>query len=92
MTVITGLAASHPVDIVAFGEAGPNTATAPFRSAELAESNMQTMVATVTGQRPPFRAAHMASLKLSTGRSVLSIDFTAPSIFGLLGSNPASGG
>jgi len=92
MTVITGLAASHPVDIVAFGEAGPNTATAPFRSAELAESNMQTMVATVTGLQPPFRAAHMASLKLSTGRSVLSIDFTAPSIFGLLGSNPASGG
>jgi len=92
MTVITGLAASHPVDVVAFGDSGPSTATAPFRSAELAETNMQTMVATVAGQRPPFRAAHMASLKLSTGRSALSIDFTAPSLFGLLGSNPASGG
>jgi hypothetical protein len=92
MTVIIGLATSHPVDIVAFGDAGPSTATAPFRSAELAETNMQTMVATVAGQRPPFRAAHMESLKLSTGRSVLSIDFTAPSIFGLLGSDPPSAG
>jgi hypothetical protein len=91
MTVIIGLATSHPVDIVAFGDAGPSTATAPFRSAELAETNMQTMVATVARQQPPFRAAHMTSLKLGKGRSVLSIDFAAPSIFGLLGSNPASG-
>ena len=44
MTVITGLAASHPVDIVAFGESGPDTAMAPFRSAELAETNMQEMM------------------------------------------------
>ncbi|MGD0928685.1 MAG: hypothetical protein ABR926_26225, partial [Streptosporangiaceae bacterium] len=87
MTVITGLAASHPIDIVAFGESGPDTATAPFRSAELAETNMQKMVTTIVGQRPPFRAAHMASLRLPNGRSVLRIDFTAPSLFGLLGSS-----
>ena len=43
MTVITGLAASHPVDIVAFGESGPDTAMAPFRSVELAETNMREM-------------------------------------------------
>ena len=59
MTVITGLAASHPVRIVSFGESGPDTATAPFRSAELAETNMQKMLATVSGQQPPFRVAHM---------------------------------
>jgi len=87
MTVITGLAASHPIDIVAFGESGPDTATAPFRSAELAETNMQKMVTTIVGQRPPFRAAHMASLRLPNGRSVLRIDFAAPSLFGLLGSS-----
>ncbi len=87
MTVITGLAASHPIDIVAFGESGPDTAMAPFRSAELAETNMQKMVTTVVGQRPPFRAAHMVSLRLPNGRSVLRIDFAAPSPFGLLGSS-----
>ncbi len=87
MTVITGLAASHPIDILAFGESGPDTAMAPFRSAELAETNMQKMVTTIVGQRPPFRAAHMVSLRLPNGRSVLRIDFAAPSPFGLLGSS-----
>ena len=85
MTVITDLAASHPVRIVSFGESGPDTATAPFRSAELAESNMRNMLATISGQRSPFRATHMASVRLGTGRPVLRIDFAAPSPFGLLG-------
>ena len=59
MTVITGLAASHPVKIVSFGESGPDTATAPFRSAELAETNMQKMLATVSGAAAAFpRRAH----------------------------------
>ena len=85
MTVITGLAASDPINIVAFGESGPDPATAPFRSAELAETNMSKMVATVVGEPSPFRVAHMASLRLG-GRPVLRIDFAAPSPFGLLGS------
>ena len=90
MTVITGLAASHPVHIVSFGESGPDMATAPFRSAELAETNMKKMVATVSGQQPPFRVAHMASVRLGTGQRVLRIDFAAPSPFGLLGSGNGS--
>ena len=85
MTVITGLAVGHPVDIVAFGESGPDTAMAPFRSAELAENNMQAMRRAVSSQPPPFRVAHMASVRLSSGRLVLRIEFTAPSPFGLLG-------
>jgi hypothetical protein len=85
MTVLTGLAVSHPVHIVAFGDSGPDTAMAPFRSAELAETNMREMMATVSAQHSPFRAAHMASVRLSSGRRVLRIDFTAPSPFGLLG-------
>ena len=85
MTLITGLAGYHPVDIVAFGESGPDTAIAPFRSAELAETNMREMVRTISGQRPPFRVAHMASVRLRSGCLVLRIDFTAPSPFGLLG-------
>jgi hypothetical protein len=85
MTVIAGLAVGHSVDIVAFGESGPDTAVAPFRSAELAENNMQAMRRAVSSQPPPFRVAHMASVRLSSGRLVLRIDFTAPSPFGLLG-------
>ena len=91
MTVITGLAAAHPVDIVAFGESGPDTAMAPFRSAELAETNMREMVRTISGQPPPFRVAHMASVRLRSGRLVLRIDFTAPSPFGLLGGGATGG-
>jgi hypothetical protein len=86
MTVIAELAASHPVDIVAFGDSGPDTATAPFRSAELAETNMHNMMAAVTTMEGSFRVAHMESMRLSTGRLVLRIDFDAPSPFGLLGS------
>jgi hypothetical protein len=85
MTVITGLAVGHPVDIVAFGDSGPDTAVAPFRSAELAENNMQAMRRAVSIQPPPYRAAHMTSVRLSSGRLVLRIEFTAPSPFGLLG-------
>ena len=59
MTVITGLAVGHRVDIVAFGESGPDTATAPFRSAELAETNMREMMRTVSGQQSNLpRGAH----------------------------------
>ena len=92
MTVITGLAADHPVDIVAFGESGPDPAIAPFRLAELAETHMRQMMGTVSSQPPPFRAAYMASVRLGSGRRVLRIDFTAPSPFGLLGAGAGTGG
>ena len=42
------------------------------------------MLATVSGQQPPFRVAHMESVRLGTGRPVLRIDFAAPSPLGLL--------
>jgi hypothetical protein len=92
MTVITFLAVGHPVNIVAFGESGPDTATAPFRSAELAGANISEMERTVRSQEPPYRAAHMAPVRLSSGRLVLRIDFTAPSLFGLLGEGAGTGG
>jgi hypothetical protein len=92
MTVIADLAVGHPVDIVAFGESGPDTAVAPLRSAELAETNMREMERTVSSQPPHFRVAHMSSVRLSSGRLVLRIDFTAPSLFGLLGGGAGTGG
>jgi hypothetical protein len=92
MTVITGLAASRPLDIVSFSEAGPNPAVAPFRSAELSGANMNAMLATVLAQRSPFRATHMTSMRLRSGQSVLRIDFAAPTPFGLLGPGPSNAG
>jgi hypothetical protein len=92
MTALAGLAVGQSVDIVAFGESGPDTAIAPFRSAELAETNVREMERTLSGQRPPFRVAHMKSVRLRSGRLVLRIDFTAPSLFGLLTGGAGTGG
>jgi hypothetical protein len=86
MTVLTGLAANYPVHIVAFGDSGPVTDVAPFRSAELAGSNLKAMRAILRVQQSPFRVAHATFLRLRAGQTVLRIDFTAPSTFGLLGS------
>jgi hypothetical protein len=92
MTVITGLAVPHAVDIVAFGDSGPNTAVAPFRSAELGGSHLRAMVSRLRAQRSPFRVTHLDFLRLPTGQTVLRIDFAAPSLFGLLGSDATNAG
>ena len=92
MTVITGLAVPHAVDIVAFGDSGPSTAVAPFRSAELGGSHLRAMVSGLRAQRSPFRVTHLDFLRLPTGRTVLRIDFAAPSPFGLLGSDATNAG
>lgn len=88
MTVMTGLAARHPLDIMAFGDAGPSADVAPFRSAELAGSNLKGMLSDVRGQQSPYRVTHATFARLGTGQTVLSIDFPAPTTFGLLGQSP----
>jgi hypothetical protein len=92
MTVITGLAVPHAVHIVSFGDSGPGTAVAPFRSAELGGSHLRAMLGILRAQRSPFRVTHLDFLRLPTGRTVLRIDFAAPSPFGLLGSGITSTG
>ena len=88
MTVITGLASHYPVHVVAFGDSGPSAAVAPLRSAELAGSNVNKMLATLRRQQSrqsPFRVTNVGLLRLRTGQTVLRIAFDAPSPFGLLG-------
>ena len=95
MTVITGLAAHYPVHVVAFGDSGPSAAVAPFRSAELSGSNVNSMLATLRKQQSgqsAFRVAHVGRLRLRTGQTVLRIAFAAPSPFGLLGSGIGTSG
>ena len=88
MTAITGLAAHYSVHVVAFGDGGPGADVAPFRSAELAGTNMNTMLAALRAQQSresQFRATHVGLLRLRSGQTVLRIAFDAPSPFGLLG-------
>jgi hypothetical protein len=92
MTVLTALAARYPVHIVAFGDSGPVTDVAPFRSADLAGSNLKAMRTLLLAQQSPFRVTQASFLPLHTGQPVLRIDFAAPSMFGLLGSGAGSAG
>jgi hypothetical protein len=91
MTVLTILAARYPVHIVAFGDSGPVTDVAPFRSVDLAGSNLKAMRAILLAQQFPFRVAHSTFLARA-GQPVLHIDFAAPSTFGLLGSGAGNPG
>jgi hypothetical protein len=92
MTVLTILAARYPVHIVAFGDSGPVTDVAPFRSVDLAGSNLKAMRAILLAQQSPFRVAHSTFLAPRAGQTVLHIDFAAPSTFGLLGSGAGNPG
>lgn len=92
MTVLTVLAARYPVHIVAFGDSGPVTDVAPFRSVDLAGSNLTAMRARLLAQQSPWRVAHATFLPSRTGATVLHIDFAAPTTFGLLGSGAGNAG
>jgi hypothetical protein len=91
MVAIVDLAANHPVQVVAFGDGSPGVPSAPLRSAELAYSGSQARKALVDGLAavatgsPVYRAAHIATVRLRTGQTVLQVEYSAPSPLGLLG-------
>lgn len=101
LAVIAGLVAHRPLSIVVFGDLAPGASPGiPLRSADLAETagagrspaaQMPWMVAFLRAQRDPFLAAHIQTVRLAAGRSVLRIEFAAPSVLGLLGPRPPSG-
>ncbi len=91
MVAIVDLAANHPVQVVAFGDASPGAPGAPLRSAELAyagAAGKKALLAGLAAQavgNPEYRASHIATVRLSTGQTVLQVEFSAPSPLGLLG-------
>ena len=92
MVAIVDLAANHPVQVVAFGDASPGVPGAPLRSAELAYAGAAGKEALLAwagcagrGQPAGSRASHIATVRLSTGQTVLQVEFSAPSPLGLLG-------
>lgn len=102
MTIITGLAAAHPLSVVAFGASGPGAgAASPLRSVELAwpstragtgrPASVQAMMAVLNAQEAPFHPARTAVIRLADGRAVVRVEFTAPSPLGLLASSPHAG-
>ena len=96
LTMLAGLAAIHPLSVVAFGDSGPGaTPGVPLRSVELATTSqtvngdralsVQGMLALVNLQQPPFRPARAGRIRLRDGQTVIRIEFAAPSPLGLLG-------
>jgi hypothetical protein len=90
MVAIADLAASHPVQVVAFGDGGPGAPWAPLRSAELAYSSTAAKnalldgLATIAIGGPEYQALHTTTVRLRTGQTVLLVEFSAPSPLGLL--------
>jgi len=95
LVILTALAATSPVSVLAFGDSGPGAgAASPLRSVELARSgemagaghprSLRAMVALLDAQLAPFRPARIASVRLADGRAVVRVEFAAPSPLGLL--------
>jgi hypothetical protein len=87
--------AQHPVDIVAFGDSAPGASTGiPLRSADLTERNGAARAGGSAGVRsmlahlralgsPPYPYGRATIVRLAGGRTVLRIEFAAPSPLGL---------
>ena len=80
------MASLHPVDLVAFGDGGPDLAAAPFRSAELSLSGSaqkRVVLGFLSHQRPPYAPARVTTRQAGPDRTILDMQFAAPSPVGL---------
>ena len=96
LIVIVTMAAQRPVSVMRFSDSGPGAgASSPLRAAEIAATAgtdrstfVQPMIALLQAQSAPYLPAR-ASVTQLRGHAALSIEFSAPSPLGLLGtSNP----
>jgi hypothetical protein len=96
VTLVT-LAHSHPVDIISFGtsQAGASPGV-PLRSAEIAgapgpgstpAASVQTLRSFISAQQPPYRPSAIVAVKTASRRTVLRVEYPAPSLLGLLGTH-----
>ena len=96
VTLVT-LAHSYPVDIISFGtnQAGASPGI-PLRSAEIAgapgpgstpATSVQTLRGFVSAQQPPYRPSTIVAVQTASRRTVLRIEYPAPSLLGLLGTH-----
>jgi hypothetical protein len=96
LLAIAALATNEPIDIVRFGNIGPGgAADLPLRLAYLAESGqaahmttsayVRSIVADLGKVPVPANSARTGTVAFPGGRTVLRIEFTAPSPLGVLG-------
>lgn len=95
VTLVT-LAHSHPVNIISFGTIQPGASPGvPLRSAEIAgapgpgstpAASVQTLRSFLSAQQPPYRPSIVA-VRTASRRTVLHIEYPAPSLLGLLGTH-----
>jgi hypothetical protein len=95
VTLVT-LAHSHPVNIISFGTIQPGASPGvPLRSAEIAgapgpgstpAASVQTLRSFLSAQQPPYRPS-IVTVKTASRRTVLYIEYPAPSLLGLLGTH-----
>jgi len=96
VTLVT-LAHSYPVEIISFGtnQAGASRGV-PLRSAEIAgapgpgstpAASVQTLRSFINAQQPPYRPSAIVAVRTATRRTVLRVEYPAPSLLGLLGTH-----
>jgi hypothetical protein len=86
MITLALMAYLHPVDLVAFGDGGPDFAAAPFRSAELSltgSAQKRVVLGFLSHQRPPYAPARVTTRQAGPDRTILDMQFAAPSPVGL---------
>ena len=86
MITLALMASLHPVHLVTFGDGGPDLDSAPLRSAELSltgSAQKKAMQAFLRQQQPPYQPAHVTTKRRGGDRSLLIMEFTAPSPVGL---------
>ena len=86
MITLALMASLHPVHLVTFGDGGPDLDSAPLRSAELSltgSAQKKAMLAFLRQQQPPYQPAHVTTKPLGGDRTLLIMEFTAPSPVGL---------
>jgi hypothetical protein len=91
MITLATMAATEPVRVISFADAGPGASPGtPLRAARLTvgptgqPGGLRTMLNFVRAQRPPYRPVYAALVGPATGRQVLIVEFAAPSPTGPL--------
>jgi hypothetical protein len=92
--MLVTLSGQHPVDIVSFGGSPGSivSAAAPLRSAEITgaapsggrPASVQLLRALLSAQRPPYRPSAATTVRFGS-RTVLRVEYPAPTPLGLLG-------
>jgi hypothetical protein len=92
VTLVT-LATQRPIEVISFSDAAPGASLSmsPYRAADIAAARTgadpafaSSVLSFVRSQHPPFAAALARRVRLTGSRTVVRVEFAAPSPLGLL--------